>query len=267
MNKYIKFLNLGLLAIILSIGNGCVTSPSKGTVEVKAGVYTRTPTLSEVLAQGNTANNIPIYIYMGNNTNTTTSAITTNSVTVWNETATGTNINVTKSMIFDNSASTNTFINIPYLGAYISWGKLYSPITNTFNKTLTLTLYSQNDYKGSNAYWRANMTLVTVGITNPIAAGTNIVQVADNTGFTTNDLVYFCDSNEFARVASIGANNSITFENFVINPHGSNSAISRVVEFGGFATIDIMSTSNIYYNINASNAFTETLNLDLSVRR
>jgi hypothetical protein len=79
-------------------------------------------------------------------------------------------------------------------------------------------------------------------------------------------LVYFSGSNEFARVASVNGN-VLTFEDNLTEAHGTNGAISRVVEFGGFSTLDWSASSNVWYRISATNAFTQAINVDLSIRR
>lgn len=177
-----------------------------------------------------------------------------------------TRTNLTTTHMFSNQTATNTSMVIPYLGANISWGKLYSSETNTFSRTVALTFYANNDYAGSNAYWRANMNLITVGITNGTPAGTNQAFLADATGFAVNDLVYFSVSNEFARIAAMSGN-VLTFEDNLTKPHGTTGVVSRVAEFGGFTMLDWSATSNVWYKIAATNVFTQTLNIDLSIRR
>jgi len=168
-----------------------------------------------------------------------------------------------RSVPFVSISSTNFPVSIIYPDCLLSWGKLYSLSTNTFSKTLTLTFYANNDYSGSNAYWRANMLLVTVPL---ISTSTNVAIVVDTTGFGANDLVYFTESNEFARISSVVGNNLI-FENNLVNPHSATCAVSRVAEFGGFATIDLSGTSNLWTRISSTNSFTQTLNLDYIYRR
>lgn len=174
--------------------------------------------------------------------------------------------NLNKTYVFDALAVSNATAVLPYMGANISWGKLYASATNTFSKNMQLTFYANNDYKSTNAYWRANLSLVTVAITNSTLIGTNAVHLADATGFSTNDMVYFCDSNEFARVLSISGN-VLTLEDNLLYPHGTTSSVSRVAEYGGFSMIDYSGTSNLWHRISATNVFTNTLQMDLSIRR
>jgi hypothetical protein len=173
---------------------------------------------------------------------------------------------VSTSMVFTALSATNTFLPLPYPDCNVSWGKLYITDTNTFSKTLTLTLYANNDYKGSNAYWRANMPLVTVPLAAEALAGWNRMQTVDASEFRTNDLVYTCDSNEFARIQAI-TNNDLYFDDVLSNPHGITASVSRVCEFGGFSTIDYSGKSNIWHRLAATNNFTQTLRLDAMIRR
>jgi hypothetical protein len=110
------------------------------------------------------------------------------------------------------------------------------------------------------------MPLVTVPLAAEALAGWNRMQTVDASEFRTNDLVYTCDSNEFARIQAI-TNNDLYFENVLSNPHGITASVSRVCEFGGFSTIDYSGKSNIWYRLAATNNFTQTLRLDAMIRR
>jgi len=177
-----------------------------------------------------------------------------------------TRTNITHSHVFTAVTVTNCSVELPYPGASISWGKMYATATNTTSRTATLTFYANNDYKGSNAYWRAAMPIVVVPLTNSAATGDTRLQTSDGSGFTVNDLVYTCDSNEFARISAI-TNNDLYLEDALVFPHGTTSSVSKVSEFGGFTTIDWSATSNAWHKISFTNVVTQTIKMDYSIRR
>lgn len=177
-----------------------------------------------------------------------------------------TRTNITYTHVLTAATVTNTTIVLPYPGCNVSWGKMYATATNTISRTATLTFYANNDYKGSNAYWRANMPIVVVPITNSSVIGATRLQTADGSGFAVNDLVYTCDSNEFARVSAI-TNNDLYLEDALVYPHGTTSSVSKVSEFGGFTTIDWSATSNAWHKISFTNVVTQTIKMDYSIRR
>ena len=177
-----------------------------------------------------------------------------------------TRTNITHSHVFTAVTVTNCSVELPYPGASISWGKMYATATNTTSRTATLTFYANNDYKGSNAYWRAAMPIVVVPLTNNAVTGGTRLQTADGSGFAVNDLVYTCDSNEFARISAI-TNNDLYLEDALVFPHGTTSSVSKVSEFGGFTTIDWSATSNAWHKISFTNVVTQTIKMDYSIRR
>lgn len=173
--------------------------------------------------------------------------------------------NVSHTMVFNNQHSTNMGIQLAYADAKIANGLLYATATNIYSKTVTLTFYKNSDYKGSNAYWRANMTLLSVPLSGASAIGATSVAVLDSTGIAANDLVFFTQSNEFARVSSV-AGNTLNFENALLFGHSTTSNVSRVGEFRSFTVIDYSGARTAWHRIDATNS-TQTLKMDLEYVR
>lgn len=151
MKKYATILNnigIGLLALLL--GNGCANPTSTNQV-LTAGVYVRTPTLSEVLTQGNMANNIPIF--MGVNSNS--ASVNTNSVSQ------SSNIN---QIVIDYSNNWNqaysmagSLSNTIFALPTNNWNQAYSYVTtNTFQDQINAILtnkFSRDGSLGALADW------------------------------------------------------------------------------------------------------------------
>ena len=97
------------------------------------------------------------------------------------------------------------------------------------------------------------------------ASGATSVNVSDSTGIAVNDLIYFTQSNEFARVTSV-VGNTINFEDQLLFGHSNTSNVSRVGEFRSFSTIDYSSSNTVWFKIDATNS-TQILNLDIEYRK
>jgi len=167
--------------------------------------------------------------------------------------------NVSHTMVFNNQHTTNMGIQVAYPDAKIANGLLYATATNIYSKTVTLTFYKNSDYKGSNAYWRANMALVSVPLSGASAIGATSVAVLDSTGIAANDLVFFTQSNEFARVSSV-VGNTLNFEDALLFGHSTTSNVSRVGEFRSFTVMDYSGTHTAWHRIDATNS-TQTLKM------
>jgi len=180
-----------------------------------------------------------------------------------------TNILINKLLLMTSASTNFSFLsyNTNMAASYmnLAYGKIYATNAGLFSKTLTLTFYDHSDRKGSNAYWRANILLLSTPLYVD-GYGTNIITVADTTGFSINDLVWFGGiSNEFARITNVTPN-TISFEDNLTMGHASNDVVTKVAEFGGFSLMDKTETGNFWAKLTASTAFTNNFKIDLLIK-
>ena len=169
----------------------------------------------------------------------------------------------TSSNLVFSAAATNSFY-LPAITNQVSClrGGVYNVSTNIFSKTMALGWYENADYKGTNLYWLANVSLVASPLTASEVIGSYTCVVADATGFLTNDLVYFQTTATKARIAAINGN-ILTFTDTLTANHSAPEGVSRIAEFGGFGLWNNAGVAALYGRLVATNAVTCTNKLEM----
>jgi len=153
----------------------------------------------------------------------------------------------------------NSFSNILIARVYVN-----DEASAVFSDDVTLTFYTNSNFKSKDATFRATGKLVRTYLSSDVSVGDAIVSVDDESDFVQHDLIrIFGTTPGWNRVLSTAAG-SLTLEDLAEETHLTDDAVCKALELGGFSLFDDSLMSQLYVKVSFSSAQTVTVKLDIT---
>ena len=186
----------------------------------------------------------------------------------WQDAALAVNYASTEFLV-SNAVSETFEIDIGTSGAYLSMVTMYLNCTNTHNivyNDVRVSLYIHPSRLGEFAQYRAEMVFASQALTNTAPAGTNIVYVADTSGFEVDSLVVLDPANVFNnmsqnRVAEVVDLYTLRLENMLSTTNAVGTLISRGNQFGQLMYYDVAQSNKLWGAVVFTNSVTTKFNV------